>query len=123
MKNYKIIKNSNGLTLVELLVAIVILSIVLLTSMSIFSQAMKFSRITEENLVAINFAEKVLSEIKNGSSDYEKPLNLNGKVYNPKVGFAPKNKLGLEQVSVKIFLYEDKITSEKLVTEIFGYRD
>ena len=79
----KLIKNCNGLTLVELLVTIVILSIVLVTFMSIFPQSMKLSKTTEEKLAAINIAEIVLSDfknnVKNDLKDYEVPYDINGK--------------------------------------------
>ena len=70
----KIIKeNENGLTLVEILAALVILGIVLVSFMSFFTQSAKFTTYNYEKLTAVQVAEDVISNVReNGlsSPDY-----------------------------------------------------
>jgi prepilin-type N-terminal cleavage/methylation domain-containing protein len=54
----------DGLTLIEVLVSIVILSIILTTFFSFFSQSMVFSGKNEEKLVAYNLASKTLRVVE-----------------------------------------------------------
>jgi prepilin-type N-terminal cleavage/methylation domain-containing protein len=54
----------DGLTLIEVLVSIVILSIILTTFFSFFSQSLVFSGKNEEKLVAYNLASKTLRVVE-----------------------------------------------------------
>ncbi|UCZ52141.1 prepilin-type N-terminal cleavage/methylation domain-containing protein [Bacillus shivajii] len=56
--------NSKGLTLIELLAAITILSIVLITFFGFLTQSMFFSTKTENKLTSVHVAERVLYEVK-----------------------------------------------------------
>jgi prepilin-type N-terminal cleavage/methylation domain-containing protein len=54
----------DGLTLIEVLVSIVILSIILTTFFSFFSQSLVFSGKNEEKLIAYNLASKTLKIVE-----------------------------------------------------------
>lgn len=62
MRNY--IKNNEGLTLVEILAALVLLSIVLITFMSFFTQSAKFTANNQETLTAVQVAEDVVAKVR-----------------------------------------------------------
>lgn len=61
------IKNEKGLTLVEILASIVILSIVLTSFYGLFIQSAKFTKVNEDNLVASNLANQVREKLISGS--------------------------------------------------------
>ena len=61
-KNYL---NESGLTLVEIIVSIAILSIVLVTFFSFFIQSTKYTEFNKEKLTAIQVAESVVADIRN----------------------------------------------------------
>ncbi|TWT08388.1 type II secretion system protein [Planococcus sp. CPCC 101016] len=66
-------KNEKGLTLVEILAALVILGIVLVSFMSFFTQSAKFTTYNYEKLTAVQVAEDVISNVREKglvSSDY-----------------------------------------------------
>jgi len=123
-------KNNQGLSLVELLVSIVILSIVIVSFMSFFSQSMKFSRIIEEKLAAINIAEEILSNAKKNPEEEpiklltEQQIELNKKKYYAEISItqsSEEKKLALKRIQVKIFNTKEHDSSLKPVTEIYGY--
>lgn len=58
------LKNNKGLTLIEVLASIVILSIVIISFVALFPQMSLFNEKTEENLDAISIAKEVLVEMK-----------------------------------------------------------
>ena len=60
----KVLNKQNGMTLVELLAAIVLLGIVLFTFMSIFTQSAKFSAHNQETLTAVQIAEQVVADVR-----------------------------------------------------------
>ena len=62
MKKY--IDNEKGLTLVEILAALVILGIILISFSSFFLQSAKNTKYNEEKLNAVAVAEKVIAEIR-----------------------------------------------------------
>ncbi|TYS68930.1 prepilin-type N-terminal cleavage/methylation domain-containing protein [Sutcliffiella horikoshii] len=70
------INNDSGFTLLEVLVSIVILSIIILTFLSFFSQALLFSVKEEDNLVGVNISERILYYVE-GSSTIESVLSAN----------------------------------------------
>lgn len=53
------LKNEKGLTLVEILASIVILSIVLTSFYGLFIQSAKFNKVNEDSLIASNLANRV----------------------------------------------------------------
>ena len=60
----KIIKNEKGLTLVEILAALVILGIVLVSFMSFFTQSAKFTAHNSEKLTAVQVGEEVVADVR-----------------------------------------------------------
>lgn len=64
MKNLRNALNDKGLTLIELLVSLALISIVIVTFLSFFSQSVLFSSKSEDKLTAVNIAEKVIAELK-----------------------------------------------------------
>lgn len=130
MKNNKNILNKNGLTLIELLGAMTILSIVIITFLSFFSQYLLFSGKVEDNLTAVNVAEKVLNTVRKDDPTtnydpypHELPV-VNGKTYYPVVIKSQTNEekaLGLQRVQVKIYSNKDYEIHSKPETEIYGY--
>lgn len=64
----KQLKNNNGLTLVEILAALVLLSIVLVTFMTFFTQSAKFTANNHETLTAVQVAEDIVGKIRNTKS-------------------------------------------------------
>ncbi|WP_051287647.1 type IV pilus modification PilV family protein [Alkalicoccus chagannorensis] len=61
----KIDTNEAGVSLLETLAAITILGIIMITFMSVFSQAALFSSRAETELTAVHAAEIVLSDVRN----------------------------------------------------------
>ncbi|WP_394119702.1 prepilin-type N-terminal cleavage/methylation domain-containing protein [Planococcus donghaensis] len=60
----RLMQNEKGLTLVEILAALVILGIVLVSVMSFFTQSAKFTAHNNEKLTNIQVAEEVIAEIR-----------------------------------------------------------
>lgn len=70
----KILRNNEGLTLVEILAALVILGIVLVSFMSFFTQSAKFTAHNNEKLTAVQVAEEIVAEVRQG--DFTENENL-----------------------------------------------
>lgn len=125
------ILNQKGLTLIEILAAVVILMIVIVGFLSFFSQATSHSRITEDKLTAINLAEKVLVERKEIGTkiinrEIKKFENVNGKTYYAIIGENSINNLNLQVFYVEIYTKnpEDyQNSNEKPITELYSYLD
>ena len=62
----KLFHNERGMTLVELLAAIALLCIVLVTFMSLFTQSAKFTAHNNEKLTNVQVAEDVIADIRQG---------------------------------------------------------
>lgn len=62
----RLIQKENGLTLVEILAALVILGIVLVSVMSFFTQSAKFTAHNNEKLTNVQVAEEVIAEVRRG---------------------------------------------------------
>nr|WP_251047382.1 type II secretion system protein [Planococcus sp. ISL-110] len=60
-------QNEKGLTLVEILAALVILGIVLVSVMSFFTQSAKFTAHNNVKLTNIQVAEEVIAEVREGA--------------------------------------------------------
>lgn len=75
MKN--LMQNEKGLTLVEILAALVILGIVLVSVMSFFTQSAKFTSHNNEKLTNIQVAEEIIAEVRRGTYTSDKRFNKN----------------------------------------------
>lgn len=62
-----LMQNEKGLTLVEILAALVILGIVLVSVMSFFTQSAKFTAHNNEKLTNVQVAEEVIAEVREGA--------------------------------------------------------
>lgn len=135
--------NEKGMSLVELLAAITILGIVIVTSMSLFPQITKFNMKTENKLETMNEARIKLEQVKEnpqmlcsshkvenngiitfsqeyGDYKYEIEYYLKDILSNKKVDICKTPKqttpvIRLNQVHIKVF------DDDKLTSEIFGY--
>ena len=143
MLNKKKFNNQSGFTLLEVLAAITILSIVLITFFSFFSQGILFSSKNEDKIVAVNLARDVLGVIKTNEqmidssntseeiiTTFLTELKLESTppycftqyndCYYPRVSILPptpeEERLNLVRVKVEIYLEE-----ERLLTETYGY--
>ena len=68
------ISNERGLTLIELLASIIILSIVILTFLSFFTNAFRFNAINSDSIQAMNIAREQQAMIKENDSDIHQLL-------------------------------------------------
>lgn len=73
----KSIKNQQGLTLIEVLASIVLLSIVIVSFLSLFPQITNFNKSTEENLQAAATAKEVRVLVKEKFTNFDSPSSLN----------------------------------------------
>ncbi len=80
----KIIQNEKGMTLVELLAASALLGIVLLTFMTVFTQAAKFTAHNQETLTAVQVAEEVVADVR-GIGKIQDLLNANNSIQGNKL--------------------------------------
>jgi type II secretion system protein I len=118
--------NNTGLTLLELLLSMAILSIVILSFMAIFSQLITFSVKVEDKVTAINIAEEVLNNVKKSDPSSFDPITINGKTYYPSITIGSnqtpqESGLGLKRVHVKIYTDEHFDSTTKPESEIYGY--
>lgn len=63
--NKKLIKNEEGFTLVETLIAVVVLIVAVVTPLSIASQAILYSATARDQIVASNLAQEAIDFIRN----------------------------------------------------------
>ncbi len=138
--------NQAGLTLTEILVSLVLISIVLITFFSFFSQTTLFSGKNEERLVAFHLATKTLniveSNYKNTSISSDNlllscgnyPLELksalqastcyyhnNNKNYYPEIVLSKQLDMPtLYVIQIKIYNSPNS-TERKLLSETYGY--
>lgn len=64
MKRIKMSRNEDGLTLIEILASLVIISIVLISFSTILLQATKHTKYNEEKLTEVDIAEEVIGKIR-----------------------------------------------------------
>lgn len=62
IKNYK---NQNGFTLIEVLIALTILTLIITSSLVTLSNNLKTARILKEQLIAVNLAQEGLEVVRN----------------------------------------------------------
>lgn len=80
MGNLKKYFNSAGITLVELLTAIIIISIIFISFLTIFNQTMQWSVKVEDKFTGVNIAEAILYKTNSFYNDSTKKsalLNIN----------------------------------------------
>lgn len=80
--------NEKGVTLVEILAADTMLGIVIITSMTVFSQMTKFNMKTESKLETMNEARVLLEQIKENP---ETLCSLNKVENNGAIAFSQKD--------------------------------
>lgn len=121
---------SNGMTLVELLVAITLLLIISVFFLNIFPQSMSYSRKAEDKLIALNLAEKVLNDERNGSGSKScfkigsaEDYTLNDKNYYSLVDVAEPSDFGLRVIRVEIYSDDPVCRPSNLLTQIYGYQN
>ncbi|GAA0450492.1 type II secretion system protein [Alkalibacillus silvisoli] len=134
MKSHiKLMRSNQGFTLIEILGAITILSIVLISFIGFFSQSIILSSKVEDELTAINIAESVLSEIKDDPSEVE---SYNGRrivenernyypfieIYSGEELSKTENDLNLDQVIVQVYAETPNPSENNTPSaELFGY--
>ncbi|WP_138415505.1 type II secretion system protein [Aquibacillus sediminis] len=126
----------DGFTLVELLAAMTILGIVLIAFIPFFSQHANFVRITEDELTAINLADKVAQEMKeNADSSFfvqascDNPSEIesnhtemiNNKNYYVKIEVCQQDDV-TSLYQAKIEIYTDSSNQKwRLLTHVYTY--
>lgn len=128
------LKKQEGMTLVEVLAALVILGIVFIGLMAVFSQMTLFNAKTGDKLETMNLAKKELITLKNSPSmlenfdtskenNYERYRKVNDnyeieidcyKADNTNCSVSNKMEL-LHKIHIKV------IKQDKLISETFGY--
>lgn len=124
---------NKGFTLIEILVTLVILSIILLSFMSFFSQSSLFTQKNNEKLTAINLAQETIVTIKNQPAYFQKDMKYTTSFSDPKkiilnvnsfgiFNQQPNYRLGLEiskdysynlyRIHVQIFDLENNLLAE-----------
>ena len=93
--------NEKGMTLVEILAAIVLLSIVFVGFMSVFPQMTSFNKITETKLETMNLAKKELDIVKR--EDF--PLEVLNAPKNPDVNAKWSKEKSNKDYFVKVDYY------------------
>lgn len=73
----KIISNDKGITLIELIASITILSIVILTFIAFFTNAFRFNSINDDSIQAMNIAREYQALIKEPDAEIYNLLNDN----------------------------------------------
>ncbi|MEK3981051.1 prepilin-type N-terminal cleavage/methylation domain-containing protein [Psychrobacillus sp. FSL K6-2836] len=124
--------NQRGLSLIEILAAVVLLMIIIVGFLSFFAQATSHSRITEDKLTAINLAEKVLVEIKRDPTmviedKYPEGMKLNGKTYYPIITYLKEQTNGefaleLKRVRVEIYKENINLSNQIPLTKLYSYQ-
>lgn len=141
MDNIKKYLNSRGLTIVELLTALIILSIIFIAFLTIFNQSMNHSSKVEDKFTGVNIAEAVLYEATKyfettspptvktytGSEVGLKDGNyyiINNKKYIPEITISqdPNEKfLDLYRIHVVIYNVDENGNKDKALSELFDY--
>lgn len=86
---------NKGFTLVEILVTLVILSIILLSFMSFFSQSSLFAQKNNEKLTAINLAQETIVSIKNQPTYFQKVVKYTSDFPDPERTILNVNSIGI----------------------------
>ncbi|AOV07588.1 type IV pilus modification PilV family protein [Sporosarcina ureilytica] len=67
MQRINVNRKESGLTLIEVLASIVILSIVLISFSSLLLQSTKHTKYNKEKLTAVQVAEEIVAEVRSGN--------------------------------------------------------
>lgn len=86
---------NKGFTLIEILVTLVILSIILLSFMSFFSQSSLFTQKNNEKLSAINLAQETIVTIKNQPDYFQKVVKYTTGFSDPEKTILNVNSIGM----------------------------
>ncbi|MBB6455053.1 type II secretory pathway pseudopilin PulG [Salirhabdus euzebyi] len=132
----KILQSEKGLTLVELIAAFVIITILLISFFSFFSQGAKYSEINDDSIKASNLARQVLEELRSNNEampvgEYTS-FNNTGK---PTISLVEQNGVFHSNAELKLKLvFSDEVNTDlvkvkieilqvsgKSVTETYGY--
>lgn len=134
MKSHK--GNEKGMTLVEILAALVILGIVFIGFMTIFPQMTNFNEKTESKLETMNLARNKLDEIRDfgipsvcdrqddtcqieeEENGYQISVEYKMDPDEPKGNVTGERQVTLHQVHIKYYLPEQE---DKPISETFGY--
>ncbi|AIY05107.1 hypothetical protein Plano_1142 [Planococcus sp. PAMC 21323] len=96
----RLIQNERGISLVEILAAVVILGIVLVSVMTFFTQSAKFTAHNSEKLTNIQVAEEVVAEARVGK--YQNNITFKKDGYDIIINISPgPEKLKLAKITVK----------------------
>ena len=136
MKAFKLLKNEQGLTLVELLGSIVILSIIVMSFLGFFIQSAKTTQVSDEILDGSYVAQQQAEEIYNfshsmnyedlisyfdGSDSYNKDGNAyvtHREGYAVRLYIEPTDNDGLYSLLIKVFDSDGK-QSAQVETKFF----
>jgi type IV pilus assembly protein PilA len=117
MKKY--IQNNRGLTLVEILAALIILSLVFLAFMTFFTQSAKFTMHNKETLTAVQVAEDVVAEARIGKYFENTSFQRNSYKIDIKIenGPIPTN---LKKATIEVTPNKKAInTNSKFITQMY----
>lgn len=138
----KLLLNTKGLTLVEILGAIVILGMIFTAFFTFFSQSMLFSSKVENKLTSVNLAERMLYETEEYFQINKEDIPLGEELHGSSIGLGKDEYIinnkkyypiititqplqeeqdwGLYRVHIQIYA-EEVNEEEKPVSELFGY--
>lgn len=120
MKKCKRNCNEDGLTLVEILASLVIISIVLISFSTILLQAAKHTKYNKEKLTEVDIAEEVVGEMREANS-----ININLDQYNDskylvKEPVCETGPSGLSKVTIEVEVKEGQGQKKSsFITEIY----
>lgn len=66
----KFLKEERGISLVEVVASIVLITIILISFFSFFIQSAKHTKFNEENLTSIEIAENIIANIRSNPTNY-----------------------------------------------------
>ncbi len=112
--------NSKGISLIEIIVSIALLSIVLITLFGVFIQSNKHTKYNEEKLDSIQIAEIVKAEVLNGerTSDVE-IKDYPGYKVNIKIVDGPSSLPKLKKAMIVVSSNDNGIKRKPFTTEMY----
>lgn len=120
MKIYNLNRNEKGITLIELLASIVILSIVIIGFFSFFPQSILLSTKVEDKLIGLNVAEEVLNEYKETNS-WKDVVSVNHKQYYTNIVYIYEQSVfNLTPIRIEIYT-NDTFSTSTFITSIYSY--
>ena len=128
----KYINNYRGLTLVEILAALIILSLVLIAFMTFFSQSARFTMHNKETLTAVQVAEDVVGKIRvqksidilgasqceDGGSNCKKTVHYDPYTVKMEESIGPVSDY-LKKVVITVKNSEETKTENTFITEMY----